>query len=641
MLFIFGGNNDSNNNAKPSSNDWPRRIVIAAPALQQIKSVLAPPTPLGPPLNVTGMFRGTWSSTEHNHTQGGSSLLQLEEAEVEGLPELTFVYGLLRTYRHSDSKPSVDLSFPVQGVLLSAGRRLFLFSTPYRSQRLMLQLLDRNRDTDTDTEQIGLRASPEGVHIITNTTVLSVLLGSSSSSAVNSSAFALGQHMLSARFRYMQAAEPRNLSQALSTTCSFLWEAVLPDSTAEEVRGEEKAAQLLGPLTAGAPCRRSLALSLRSYDLQYGLLARKVDVYSLVLFLLSLLQVALVVLQMRHSGTAALSGRMSVSSLLLQALLDAVICMAHLMLSGALPTIFFSSFIWICIVKLLLFSVFQMKLVLSAYMAAHAQQIAAEGSAGFRRRLIVLHLAFYAAVLGAVLLVFAFPAHPVLLVLLLYSYWWPQIVFSAVSGTRHPFHPLYLYGSSLSRLFLPLYLLGCPRNFLTLLWEYFSPGYLLHAHAPQAHLLSLPACYLLTCWLALQLLLLQLQSLYGPRFFVPKAMLPQRYDYHRPLPAALLLSDDDSDGIAMTSTSSATSSSAAAAYQPVATAEEVEEDVETGSRHSLECVICYNPVHGNLRHAFMVTPCDHVFHTACLSEWMAIKLECPVCRAPLPADEDQ
>jgi hypothetical protein len=36
---------------------------------------------------------------------------------------------------------------------------------------------------------------------------------------------------------------------------------------------------------------------------------------------------------------------------------------------------------------------------------------------------------------------------------------------------------------------------------------------------------------------------------------------------------------------------------------------------------------------GNL----MVTPCDHVFHTDCLKEWMEQKMECPSCRYnPLP-----
>ena len=35
---------------------------------------------------------------------------------------------------------------------------------------------------------------------------------------------------------------------------------------------------------------------------------------------------------------------------------------------------------------------------------------------------------------------------------------------------------------------------------------------------------------------------------------------------------------------------------------------------------------------------YMLTPCDHLFHEACLQRWMEHKLECPVCRATLPPE---
>ncbi|KPI36042.1 DSC E3 ubiquitin ligase complex subunit 1 [Cyphellophora attinorum] len=37
------------------------------------------------------------------------------------------------------------------------------------------------------------------------------------------------------------------------------------------------------------------------------------------------------------------------------------------------------------------------------------------------------------------------------------------------------------------------------------------------------------------------------------------------------------------------------------------------------------------------RSAYMVTPCRHVFHTACLEGWMDMRLVCPVCRESLPS----
>lgn len=36
------------------------------------------------------------------------------------------------------------------------------------------------------------------------------------------------------------------------------------------------------------------------------------------------------------------------------------------------------------------------------------------------------------------------------------------------------------------------------------------------------------------------------------------------------------------------------------------------------------------------RYAYMLTPCQHLFHTPCLENWMRQRLECPICRSHLP-----
>ena len=51
------------------------------------------------------------------------------------------------------------------------------------------------------------------------------------------------------------------------------------------------------------------------------------------------------------------------------------------------------------------------------------------------------------------------------------------------------------------------------------------------------------------------------------------------------------------------------------------------------------CLICMNSIEfENIsRYDYMVSPCSHVFHTNCLTDWMKIKMECPVCRTQLPS----
>ena len=38
----------------------------------------------------------------------------------------------------------------------------------------------------------------------------------------------------------------------------------------------------------------------------------------------------------------------------------------------------------------------------------------------------------------------------------------------------------------------------------------------------------------------------------------------------------------------------------------------------------------------NYKKKYMITPCDHVFHTVCLEKWMKLKNECPYCKGALP-----
>lgn len=46
----------------------------------------------------------------------------------------------------------------------------------------------------------------------------------------------------------------------------------------------------------------------------------------------------------------------------------------------------------------------------------------------------------------------------------------------------------------------------------------------------------------------------------------------------------------------------------------------------------------YNPQKPCL--GYMETPCSHKYHKVCLERWMQMKMECPTCRAMLPAQND-
>jgi len=345
-------------------------------------------------------------------------------------------------------------------------------------------------------------------------------------------------------------------------------------------------------------CGMKFNITAASYHLQVDLLERKAINYSIMGTAVCLVQIGLLFLQLRYSQTQAMASKMSILGMCSQSLLDAMICVAHLLLCAAVPSVFFQHLMWIAILKLLMFCVFEMRMVVSIYQARYAQEISAEGWAGLRRRLATLHLRFYGALFFVMFLALTFHSKPVALVLLFYSCWLPQIVYNAVSGTRRAFHPVYLYGMASCRMLIPLYIYGCPSNFVTLLLVDSS-----------SFSTSSTACFVLLLWTAAQVGVLTAQDTFGARFFVPKQFLPHKYDYFRIIPTSAI------------STTTQASSSV---------------DVESGDLP--ECIICYNAIeqtHG----AYMICPCDHLFHTDCLRTWMDVKLECPTCRCLLPSYE--
>ena len=112
----------------------------------------------------------------------------------------------------------------------------------------------------------------------------------------------------------------------------------------------------------------------------------------------------------------------------------------------------------------------------------------------------------------------------------------------------------------------------------------------------------------LCMYVLILVLIMYFQSVFGPRFFVPKTWRKGYYTYERKIKDSKPLND-------------------------------------------AICSICFsdltqNPeeIEGNLENEVLVktffrTPCNHDFHRICLTKWMDMKLVCPSCREILPPVE--
>lgn len=381
-----------------------------------------------------------------------------------------------------------------------------------------------------------------------------------------------------------------------------------------------------GTLTS-PECDVALSVSSQAIRLDWTQAYRKAVNYSIIVTLVCVLQIALLFRQLYFSRTQAAASRVSLLCIGQQAILDALLCIAHLLLCAVLQPLF-AAFASIAFFKLVIFSIFEIRYMFIIHQSRDSQSAAATSFNGLRRQLAALHARFYAVLFLLLFLVYFLAQYLEVLVFVLYSFWVPQIVMNASKGLRRPLNRTYVLGMSLARLAIPLYVYGCPENFIHLIFSGYRPDYRL--------------CFALVVWVGAQVAVLLSQDYLGPQYMIPARFLPPKYNYYRPVPqgrggrAQGPQPTVRAGGLVHTQSSGSSGG-----------CEEIElMDLEEGPGHggeadgeeggALECAICFNDVDVTRLGSYMVAPCNHVFDRECLERWMDIKLECPVCRCSLP-----
>ncbi|KAK3033307.1 hypothetical protein RJ639_033775 [Escallonia herrerae] len=294
--------------------------------------------------------------------------------------------------------------------------------------------------------------------------------------------------------------------------------------------------------------------------------------YTLMVTFVSFLQVLLLIRQMEHSNTQSGAAKVSILMIGQQAIMDAYLCLLHLT-AGILVESLFNAFATAAFFKFVVFSIFEMRYLLAIWKASRPMSNG-EGWEAMRRELSVLYSRFYGILLGGILVMYEFQRFMRPILLLVHSFWIPQIITNVIRDSRKPLHPHYILGMTVTRLAIPFYVFGCPHNFMRIEPD---KGW----------------CIFLGVFMGFQASILLLQHYLGSRWFVPHQILPEKYCYYRRF--------------------------------------------DQGAIHATDCVICMTAIDGTQRsNDCMVTPCDHFFHSGCLQRWMDIKMECPTCRRPLP-----
>jgi len=327
--------------------------------------------------------------------------------------------------------------------------------------------------------------------------------------------------------------------------------------------------------------------------LRYDIFILKAMKYALVATCLSFFQLLLLFKQMQYSTPTSNASKLSLTSVAMHSIFDAYVCLIHLT-AGLYIDDLFNSFIMVSFVQFMIFSMFDLRLVLLVWRARRPLDFSS-GWERMRSTLTKIYTGFYGGIILILLFLYSVRHQMKHFVFLLFAFWVPQIIRNVKTGERFALRQRFYYGVTAIRLFFPLYAFGCPRNF----FEF-----------PTNFLVVLG----LLVFTGLQVFILIGQSKWGARFFIPKRLQPDYYEYHRTF--QIDPQDDEKCAICMADFLS----------QPE-DVEVVTTSEDKGKRDLVE---------KDLSKKVLTTPCNHHFCRGCLTRWMETKMICPTCRQPLP-----
>lgn len=230
--------------------------------------------------------------------------------------------------------------------------------------------------------------------------------------------------------------------------------------------------------------------------------------YSFYMMLTCLVQIVVLLRQLLHTQAQSAASNVSLFSVGWQTVLDAILCIAHIFLCLVMQPLF-TAFASVAFFKLLIFCVIEMKYMALIIQARNNANNPNHTQDELRRQITLLHLRFYAALMIAIMAFWYIgQMHRTLYLLLLYSFWVPQIVLNTITEARKPMHPYYIYGMSTTRLIAPIYVFSMPNNFL----KEVNPDFPSDAQM----------CELLILWVLIQTAILIGQGKYGARFMIPQ-----------------------------------------------------------------------------------------------------------------------
>ena len=253
-----------------------------------------------------------------------------------------------------------------------------------------------------------------------------------------------------------------------------------------------------------------------------------------------------------------------------------------------------------------LFSIFLLRILFIGWKSRY-MDLLFNDMAQFRKKLFRFYLIFYCLLFCTLISLKLWYTYFIFTFFLFASTWIFQIYYSAKNGTKPPMPYSYIFVTSLFKILIPIYLKAYNGNIFSLRPNYFK-------------------VFICTSIVFVEAVVVSLQKLLGPKFFIPKSYRQQSYDYYisaedihknlNEVECVICLENLDNLGVNV----------------------EEDEDFNFKDGNYIEKLAMMIQKWNKKKNSkpYMKTPCGHIFHSRCLETWLEVKNECPYCRQRIP-----